>query len=290
MTLMLLPSLRRFAPRALGVFLLFAVTPPFAERASAHDTWFLPKIFRLKPEQRTEIALTSGMRFPKNDHAIKAERISQAFLLLAGEKIQFPRFEPRTAYLGVPFAPSNVGVATAFVELAPRTLELSPKQVREYLREIGAPDSLQAFWKNVRSGNSSEGGARWRETYSKHAKTFLFVGDAASISADSSWKTPVGMKIEIVPERHPGLLKANDELPIRVLLDGKSLENFAVGYLRENDRHGRIVRTDAEGRARIRLGKAGRYLLRGTLLQVSTSNDEDWRSYFTTLTLEVRRS
>jgi hypothetical protein len=47
------------------------------------------------------------------------------------------------------------------------------------------------------------------------------------------------------------------------------------------------VRTDAEGRARIALDRAGPWLLAGTRLSRSTRPEADWESEFTTLTLSV---
>jgi len=44
-------------------------------------------------------------------------------------------------------------------------------------------------------------GKRWREQYRKHAKAFLRVGEA--LGAPSSWREPVGLELEIVPEGDP---------------------------------------------------------------------------------------
>lgn len=252
--------------------------------ASAHDTWLLPKVFRMKPEQRSQLMLTSGMIFPQNNHAIKPERIENAFVLLAGEKTQMAKrnFAPKALEISV--MPPNVGVATAFVELAPKVLELTPKLVREYLGEIGASDSLKSVWKNVKAGTTM----RWRESYSKHAKTFFFIGKEQEVVRDSSWKMTCGMKLEIVPEAHPGLLRAKGQLPVRVLLDGKPLANFPLGYHRENSKNATLQTTDSEGRTTFNLPKAGRYLLRGTLLQPVQTDSLEWQSNFTTLTVEVR--
>lgn len=253
--------------------------------ASAHDTWLLPKAFRLKPEQRSALALTSGMTFPQNAHAIKPERISQAFVLLADEKTQLAKRQMAPKSLEIPVMPPNVGVATAFVELMPKSLELTPKLVREYLEEIGGSDSLKSIWKNVSKTGTA---LKWRESYVKHAKTFFFVGDARSVQQDSSWKKPCGMKLEIIPEAHPGLLRAKEELPVRVLLNGKPLANFPLGCAGEGNKKSVLQTTDSEGRTTFSLPTAGRYLLRGTLLKPSQTDGVEWQSDFTTLTVEVR--
>lgn len=253
--------------------------------ASAHDTWLLPKAFRLKPEQRSLLAFTSGMIFPKNNYAIKPDRIENAFVLLAAEKTQLTKRQTTPKALEIPVMPPNVGVATAFVELMPKSLSLTPKLVREYLGEIGATDSLKAVWRNVpQKGNNM----KWRESYTKHAKTFFFVGKEEDVKRDSSWKKPCGMKLEIIPEAHPGLLRAKGTLPVRVLLDGKPLANFPVGFVGESGAKSILQTTNTEGQTTFALPKAGRYLLRGTLLKPLQTNDLEWQSDFTTLTVEVR--
>ncbi len=254
--------------------------------AMAHDTWLLPKKFRLKAEERSLLALTSGMAFPRNEFAIAPERVNQAFVLLAGEKTVLAKREQQAKALQFPVMPPNVGVTTVFVSLLPKTLELRPNLVREYLHEIGASDSLQAVWKNIPNADKTK---RWREEYSKHAKSFLFVGKEEFYRSDSSWKTPCGLVLEIVPEAHPGLIRAKSDFPVRVLLNGKPLPNFPLDCVLEGKKKGALLKTDAEGRTRFTLAKAGRYLLRGTLLQAASGNDLDWQSHFTTLTVEVRR-
>ncbi len=264
----------------------FLVSIVALQTASAHDTWLLPKAFRLQPEKPSGLSLTSGMAFPRNLFPIKQERISQAFILLAGEKTALLKRQPAPMALELPIMPPNVGVAQVFVSLQPKMLDLKPKLVREYLEEIGASDSLRAVWKNVREGDKTK---RWRENYAKHAKTFVFVGEERFYRPDSSWKQPCGMALEIVPEAHPGLISAKVDFPVQVLINGKPLANFPIGCVREGSKHGTLQKTDAEGRLRLKFPQAGRYLLRGTLLQPSQTPELDWQSNFTTLTLEVRR-
>lgn len=252
----------------------------------AHDTWLLPQKFRLKPEERSILALTSGMAFPSNEFAILPERVNQAFVLLAGEKTVLAKREKMPKALQFPIMLPNVGVATAFVSLLPKTLDLSPKLVREYLREIGASDSLQSVWKNVPNTDKTK---RWREEYTKHTKTFVFVGKEESYRQDSSWQTPCGMTLEILPESHPGLLHPASVFPVQVLLNGKPLANFLLECLLQGKKHGIMRKTDSAGRVHFPLRIPGRYLLRGTLLQPSQSNALDWQSHFTTLTFEVQR-
>lgn len=110
------------------------------------------------------------------------------------------------------------GVAVAFVSLRPQALELKPAQVEEYLAEIGERERVGAEWQR--------GPRKWREVYRKHAKTFLRVGQAAG--GPGAWNDPVGLDLEIVPERDPTLLQPGDALSVVVLRSGQPMSGFTL--------------------------------------------------------------
>jgi len=97
-----------------------------------------------------------------------------------------------------------------------------------------------------------------RESYTKHAKTFVYVGEAA---ADDSWSELVGMFLEIVPEKNPTTLRKDDDFSIRVLRNGAAFANFAVGIICQGNPKPSFQTTDEAGRASFRLSRAGKCLL-----------------------------
>ncbi len=244
--------------------------------ATAHDTWLLPSRFSVPRGTKVAFDLTSGMGFPTLDTAIKPERIDRAMCRLGGRAVALDGWTtaPKALHGATDF--DAEGVAAVWCDLKPRSLELTPKQVAEYLDEIGAPAEVRNTWKMTQHPR------RWRESYVKHAKTFVRVG-----APDGSWAEPVGMALEIVPEKDPTSLRPGDAFPVRVLEYGAPLADFAVGIVRAGQHHGRIARTDAAGRVVFTLDRAGKWMLRGTRLRPATQPDLDWESDFTTLTLEV---
>jgi uncharacterized GH25 family protein len=174
--------------------------------------------------------------------------------------------------------PRTAGVAAIGVELAPKTLTLAGDKIDEYLAEIDAGTETRNAW------NAIGAKRKWTESYSKHATTFVRVGDRTT---DSSWSNALGFGLEIVPERDPTRLMAGDTLPVRVLRGGAPMSNFAVGAAREGAPHAQFFRTDASGRARIVLPTRGRWLLNGTDLRRSTKPDPVWESDFATMTIRV---
>ena len=265
-------KISRFVPRLLPALLCATLSAV----AFAHDTWLVAQRPTAAPGNSVTLDLTSGVAFPALESAIKPERVARASVRLAGKTSPVKNRKSATHSLLFTALLPEPGIATVWVELAPKSLDLTPPQVKEYLDEIGASPEIR------RAYEAAPKPRRWREVYAKHAKTFLRVGQPQS---DRSWAEPVGMDLEIVPEKDPSTLHAGDELPVRVIRLGKPAASFPVGLVREGDAHGTLKTTDSEGRVTFRLDRAGRWMLRGTDLRRSTKPQTDWESDFTTLTL-----
>ena len=264
-------------PHSIALALCLAA---MAAPAAAHDTWIGPVAGPAAPGTAVGIDLTSGGAFPAPEAAPAADRVSRATVRLAGESTALaPPSVGRTATRFS--APLRVqGVAAIAVALRPKRLELAADKIREYLEEIGALESAGAAW------DRRPGPKTWIEVYSKHAKTFVRVGAAAG---DDSWKQPVGLALEIVPERDPTALSAGDELPVRVLKNGAPLPGFALAAEHGPASPRQTLRTDAAGRAVFILPSAGPWLLAGTELRAAPDG-ATWESDFTTLTVVLAPS
>lgn len=249
----------------------------FAMRAGAHETWLVPEQFAVAQSASLALDLTSGTGFPALDSAVEPERVMRAACRLGGHTFDVADRTAAEHSLRLQTSLADAGVATIWVELQPRTIELQPNEVEDYLQEIGASDLVRARWE--------AGGRHWREQYVKHAKTFVRVGEPAS---DRSWSQPVGMYLELVPQSDPTTLVDGDDLVVEVLRDGSSLPGLAIGIQREGGGSaGSMRKSDAGGLVTVHFDGAGRWLLHGTLLHAAPGPDFDWDSHFTTLTLEV---
>jgi len=252
-----------------------------ATLAAAHETWLMPSSMRVAPGRTVELHVTSGMKFPADELPIDPTRVVRAEVRTAGivERLRAPR-ATRLA-LRYRWTPRQQGVATISVALKPRTLELEPKLIEEYLTEIRADSSVRTQW------NAVPAPRRWRETYTKYATTFVRVGKPGQ---DAKWDSPTGLDFEIVPQSDPTALSAGDALRIRVLLRGAPLTGFPVGARREGGTADAFVTTDQTGLASVPLPKSGRWLLFGTHLKRANEPNLEWRSDFVTMTFAVARA
>ena len=247
--------------------------------ASAHETWLAARLPSVSVGQMVHLDVTSGMSFPALDYAIRPERVNVASFRLAGKTNVLRGFVAGPHSLQLRTRVDSPGVATFWIDLKPSSLELTPQLVEEYLNEINASPAIRERWAN--SGPAK----RWRETYVKHAKTFVSVGDA---SADNSWSEPVGMALEIVPEKNPATLRAGDDFSVRVIRNGEAFADFSIGMICEGNAKTSFQKTDAAGRVTFPLARSGKCLLTGTDLRPSTNTNVEWESDFTTLAIHVR--
>ena len=246
----------------------------------AHDTWLIPDKFRTTAKSTVTLDLTSGMEFPKLDVGPKPERVESAKCRLAGRTFDIKDRTAAANSLQLKAELPEPGVATLWLKLPAKALELKPEEVEHYLEEVSPPEELRKEWAQMNP-------KRWRELYAKHQKTFVRVGQPQS---DTSWRESVGTFLEIVPEKDPTAIKADDEFPVRVLRDGAPLPGFSLNAVAANETKGETRQTDADGRVTFRLNKAGAWLLRGTDIRKSSKPDTDWESHFVTLTLQVQNN
>jgi hypothetical protein len=145
---------------ALAVLLTLAIAGP----AMAHDTWLLPGGFAVKTGDSVDLAMTSGMSFPKNGSPVAPDRIARTGLRVGGTSGELKVEDTREGALRLSAALPTEGVAVLWAVSRPRTLDLKPEEVGHYLEEIGAADTIGKAW-------NERGRPAWRETYSKLAKT-----------------------------------------------------------------------------------------------------------------------
>lgn len=266
--------MKKFTILSALAFVIALATP-----VSAHDTWLIPDQFNVAPKSTVTLDMTSGMEFPKLDVGPKPERVESAKCRLAGKTFDITNKLAAPNSLQFKAELADVGVATFWVKLPPRAIELTPDQVKEYLDEVDAPEALRKQWAEMKE-------QRWRESYTKHPKTFARVGQPES---DRSWTEPVAMFLEIVPEKDPTALKAGDDFPVRVLKGGAPFAGFSLNAVSAGETKGETRKTDSNGRVTFRLGRDGRWLLRGTDIRKSSQPDTDWESDFATLTMEAKQ-
>ena len=246
--------------------------------AQAHDTWIVATPSGAGSNATLRVDMTSGMAFPTLESGIRPERVTRAMLRVGGESRALPAPLATRVSLRYSLPLTPPGIAVVWVQLAPRALDLKPELIEEYLHEIGALQTAGARWRARAEPK------RWHEVYRKHTKTYARFG--ASAAGDESWRDPVGMELELAPESDPTALAAGQAFSLVLLKNGQPLAGLPVAAERGSkaDRKRSLATSDAAGRVRFELDRAGPWLFAATELR---ENGADWESDFTTLTVVV---
>ncbi len=257
---------------ALAALTLLVTTGTLA----AHDTWLLPSAWFAASGDTVVLHLTQGPAFPAEGGAVRADRIHEAAVRLAGRTTAVTARSPAESALALHTRLDEPGTATVWVSLHPRAADLGEDRVGAYLDEVGAGPEVREAWARTVAPR------RWREMAAVHAKTFVRVMGRR----DSSWAQPAGLALEIVPEADPAVLRAGDTLRVRVLRGGRPAAGLRVGLVIEGVPPTAST-SDADGRAAVVLTRQGRALLRVTDLRAPAAPGGAWESDAATLTLVV---
>jgi hypothetical protein len=253
---MRLPGPRRL--RALAGAGLLALLPG---GAFAGEVWLAPLHSDAAAHELVRFDLAAGSAFPHADRAVAPDRIEHAAIRVGAKETRFSGRSLRKSSLRLAVTVDRAGVAAAWVVLRPATVRRGPRELSEYLARIGEADGA---WKTVADSPPEA----WRQIDRQSVQTFVRVGSPGA--ADRSWADPVGLPLEIVPERDPTLLTAGDVLPVRVFFERGALGDVPVCAVPAGGGKTRIARTGPDGRVRIALDAPGAWLLTATKLQAGS--------------------
>lgn len=224
--------------------------------ASAHDFWLQPSSFRVAPGQSASISMQVGHGQARQRWAVSNDRVLT--LRRVGPDgtadLKGPLRQAGDADLSLPFAAPGVHVLTMASSHAQS--ELPAIRFNDYLKEEGLTPAVRQ--RQAQRRTRSPG----REIYSRRAKSLVLVG-APSAADDAKVTRPVGLTLEIVPDRNPYTLKPGEGLPVRVFYQGRPLSGATVKLtnLDFDMKPLAILRTDAAGRAVFAVPGSGRWLL-----------------------------
>ena len=256
----------------------YALVAGIAASASAHETWIMPSSFTVKPGEDIRFDVSSGMAFPQLESPIRTDRVARAMYRLGPGHTSMKSMTPMETSLSIRQKLPQAGVATVWLDLDPKEIVLDEKQVAEYLDEIGATDELRSKC----AARKDKG--TWKETYTKHAKTFVVVGEPGD---DRSWAGSVGSPLEIVPVTSPFEATAGGEVTVELRVLGTPLAGLPVGVMVEGSAERVFRTTGADGRVTLPAARVGRALIFAVRL-VPADDGSSWRSNFSTMTFAIR--
>jgi hypothetical protein len=222
--------------------------------------------------------MTSGEKFPTMETAPEADRIKSAVWRLGDKSGTIADFKKDAKSLVASGKVANDGVAVIAVEFNPKQIELKPGEASDYLEDIAAPAS-------VRKAFEADGAAAgWHETYTKHAKTYVKIGEGGDAKGALG---PVGFNIDFLPDSDPTALKVGDTLAMKVIRGGMELESSPVFVVCGATGEAVMPRTNKTGMMLVKITSPGWWMVRTTQLRHQGAGE--WESDFTTMTFYVEK-
>ena len=241
-----------------------------ASAAPAHETFVVvpqPAVVGMPLALR----LTSSMRFPRAETAIKPGRVARA-VAATQDAAQAVRVGSAGAtWLNLAVTPDRAGTMVVAIDLGPKAIALTPDKVAEYFAEVGASPAVRAAYA------AQPAPRQWNEFYTKHAKAMVCVAPCRDAAAAMRG---AGQALEFVAA-DAGLRR------FVLLAAGKPLAGQPVQIV---DKGGKVVRavTGADGGVVVAAGVKAPLLLATTVLRAPAKAGAAFTSDFATLSVGPR--
>lgn len=258
--------------RALALAALIVGSGPL----SAHDLWIEPTSFFPRPGQLVGVRLRVGQDL-LGDPVPRAASLIKEFV-----------FEDRTGRQPVVgrdgldpagyLRPEQPGLFVIGYHSLPSRVELPAEKFNRYLREEGL-ETIAAL-----RAERHETAAGARELFSRCAKSLVLTGTPSVAEGDRR----LGFPLELVAERNPYSLGADEELPLRLIYEERPLPGaLVVAMNRSAPAEKLAARSDDLGRVRFRLRAKGLWLIKAVhMVPAADGSEAEWASFWASLTFD----
>lgn len=270
-------QLSAIALRAVLAFVLILILKAGLGSAVAHEFWLEPNDFTPAPDKSVSISIRIGQNFKGDSFPFVRDEFKRFVVIDRRGEWPVKGVDGDDPAVAMKFPQSGLAVMAHYSTPEPLVFETWEK-FESYLELEG----LQHIAPLHRQLGKPMSGIK--ETYSRCTKLLMSVGGGGGEDR------PTGMPLELVAERNPYQLATGETLPVRLLFNGKPIAGVQITAFSKADPGQRqLVRTDAEGRARIALPVVGPWLLNAVhMLAPSPGDKAHWSSLWASMTFSRR--
>lgn len=243
---------------------------------TAHDMWIEPATFSPQTGEIVGVRLRVGQNLLGDPLPRDPALINQFFVEdAAGRKPLVGRDGANPAgFLRV----AVPGLLVVGYHSNPSFIEETAEKFNQYLREEGL-DAVAAL-----RARRNETGTKVHELFSRCAKSLILSGAPGAAQSDR----PLGFPLELVAERNPYVMRADEDLPFRLTYQNRPLAGaLVIAINRLNPTAKLTARSGADGRVRFRLPPGGMWLVKAVhMVPAPAGTNAEWVSYWASLTFE----
>lgn len=227
-----------------------------AAPVAAHDFWIQPQVFSVAPSAPLGVTFLVGHGVNRQRWANGPDRIVQIVDISQNTRTDQRSGLRMDGRFDLITRLATPGLHILAMQTVPSYSDLPAIRFNDFAKEEGL---LPAIAARARAGTNDKPG---RERYSRRGKALIQVG-TPNARNQALVTRPIGLTLEIVPERNPYTLGTSRKLPVRVLYRGRRLANATVKFtdLAQDAKPLAIAITDRAGRAVFNVPATGRYLL-----------------------------
>jgi len=245
--------------------------------ANAHEFWLEPSTYAPKAKEEVGILMKVGQRFSGALYPYLSERF---FKFTAGQNGAAKTVEGLDGDDDPAVTMAFPDERLAILAYHSKSFDLNYEKMAKFEKFLGNT-GLDNILTRHRAAGKPETGID--ERYYRAAKLLLNVGGKAAGEDRFT-----GMPLELVAERNPYGLATGEELPVRLLYEGKPIEGILIiAFEKSNPEATQKRRTDKDGRAMIPLPASGAWLLNAVHMIDATPDDGvHWISLWASMTFE----
>ena len=248
---------------------------------TSHEFWLAPHSFHYKPGEAVELDLRVGEDFHGDIWGARKKRTASVTHYFGKQKEDLTLQALATDSAAIIFKCKKAGTQLLAMRSSNSFIALEADKFNDYLKEDGIENILALREKQGQLDKPS------REWYQRCAKSLLQVGK----KTDNTYAINCGMPLEIIPLQNPYQLKVGDQLPVKILFEGKPLADAAVRSWQKMDEtktNQGSARTNAQGIAQITLNAKGTWMISLVrMVETADRSEADYQSYWASLTFEM---
>ena len=260
----------------LSLLLTVALTSPVA----AHDFWIQPSQFVTGVGTPVPLTILVGHGPFRQRWGVKAERVVRfADISAAGTVDRKAALHPDSGDTDATLSFVTPGTHIIVLETNHAQSTLPSIRFNDYIKVEGLTPAIE------RRSALKLGDTDGRELYSRRAKALVQVGGDTAGQAHIT--RPLGLSLEIVPQKNPYALAAGELLPVQILYEGKPLAGATVKLNNlDFDMKPLATRiTDMAGRTAFDVPRRGKWQLNVIWTKPLAGNpDADFDTTFSSLT------
>lgn len=262
--------------KLLSLFLLFTVSSLLA-----HEFWLMPSKFKLKVNEIFDLQLFVGEDFMGEIWANRQQRLLKLTHFTDKESQNLTQLALKSDSLPIPLKLSTEGTHLLTMESKNSFIALEADKFNDYLKEDGIENIYELRQKQGQLKVPS------KELYRRCAKTLIQIGNKYS----ETFKKNTQMPLEIIPLNNPYQMKAGEGITVKVLFKNQPLKNkMVVAWHKtatQKTTH-RKLKTDANGTLKIKLDKAGYWMISTVhMIEVKNNPKANYQSYWGNLTFAL---